>query len=116
MKTLVPDYRLDMVGEPCPYPAIATLEAMPSLKKGEILEVVSDCPQSINKHPAGCQKPRLHRARHSAGWANHPLFDSKIARKRPVVGYRPSSASHALARASGAENVNDYQPLTASPL
>ncbi|OUG46230.1 hypothetical protein AZ036_001998 [Klebsiella michiganensis] len=32
MKTLVPDYRLDMVGEPCPYPAIATLEAMPSLK------------------------------------------------------------------------------------
>lgn len=51
MKTLVPDYRLDMVGEPCPYPAIATLEAMPSLKKGEILEVVSDCPQSINNIP-----------------------------------------------------------------
>lgn len=32
-KTIVPDYRLDMVGEPCPYPAVATLEAMPSLKK-----------------------------------------------------------------------------------
>ena len=27
MKTIVPDYRLDMVGEPCPYPAVATLEA-----------------------------------------------------------------------------------------
>ena len=49
--TIIPDYRLDMVGEPCPYPAVATLEAMPSLKKGEILEVVSDCPQSINNIP-----------------------------------------------------------------
>lgn len=41
MKNIVPDYRLDMVGEPCPYPAVATLEAMPQLKKGEILEVVA---------------------------------------------------------------------------
>lgn len=48
---IVPDYRLDMVGEPCPYPAVATLEAMPNLKVGEILEVVSDCPQSINNIP-----------------------------------------------------------------
>ena len=51
MKEIVPDYRLDMVGEPCPYPAVATLEAMPALKKGEILEVLSDCPQSINNIP-----------------------------------------------------------------
>ena len=28
-----------------------TLEAMPQLKPGEILEVVSDCPQSINNIP-----------------------------------------------------------------
>ena len=49
MKNIVPDYRLDMVGEPCPYPAVATLEAMPQLKKGEILEVVSDCPQFANQ-------------------------------------------------------------------
>lgn len=35
MKNIVPDYRLDMVGEPCPYPAVATLEAMPQLKKGK---------------------------------------------------------------------------------
>lgn len=33
-KPIVPDYRLDMVGEPCPYPAVATLEAMPQLKPG----------------------------------------------------------------------------------
>ncbi len=26
-KDIIPDYRLDMVGEPCPYPAVATLEA-----------------------------------------------------------------------------------------
>nr|WP_314265277.1 sulfurtransferase-like selenium metabolism protein YedF [uncultured Moellerella sp.] len=50
-KEIVPDFRLDMVGEPCPYPAVATLEAMPSLKPGQILEVVSDCPQSINNIP-----------------------------------------------------------------
>lgn len=48
---LVPSYRLDMTGEPCPYPAVATLEAMPHLSHGEILEVVTDCPQSINSIP-----------------------------------------------------------------
>ncbi|MDR0588581.1 MAG: sulfurtransferase-like selenium metabolism protein YedF [Burkholderiales bacterium] len=47
----IPNYRLDMLGEPCPYPAVATLEAMLQLKSGEILEVVSDCPQSINNIP-----------------------------------------------------------------
>lgn len=35
MKEIVPDYRLDMVGEPCPYPAVATLEALPQLQKGK---------------------------------------------------------------------------------
>lgn len=43
MKNIVPDYRLDMVGEPCPYPAVATLEAMPQLKNhgsGERLSAV----------------------------------------------------------------------------
>ena len=47
----IPDFRLDMIGEPCPYPAVATLEAMPQLAPGQILEVVSDCPQSINNIP-----------------------------------------------------------------
>jgi TusA-related sulfurtransferase len=47
----VPNFRLDMTGEPCPYPAIATLEALPGLQPGQILEVVSDCPQSINNIP-----------------------------------------------------------------
>lgn len=39
------------MGEPCPYPAVATLEALPKLAQGEILEVISDCPQSINNIP-----------------------------------------------------------------
>ncbi len=51
----IPDFRLDMLGEPCPYPAVATLEAMPNLQPGQILEVVSDCPQSINNIPLDCK-------------------------------------------------------------
>lgn len=50
-ETIIPTYRLDMQGEPCPYPALKTLEAMKSLKQGEILEIISDCPQSINNIP-----------------------------------------------------------------
>ncbi len=52
MKEIIPDFRLDMQGEPCPYPAVNALEAMKELKKGEILEIISDCPQSINNIPA----------------------------------------------------------------
>lgn len=33
MKNIVPDYRLDMVGEPCPYPAVATLGGDAAVKK-----------------------------------------------------------------------------------
>jgi TusA-related sulfurtransferase len=50
-KEIIPDYRIDMQGEPCPYPAVKTLEAMQELKKGEILEIISDCPQSIHNIP-----------------------------------------------------------------
>lgn len=48
---LTPDYNLEIFGESCPYPAVATLEAMASLNKGEVLEVVTDCGQSINNIP-----------------------------------------------------------------
>lgn len=51
LKDIVPTHRLDLEGEPCPYPAIRTLEVLPELKKGDILEVISDCPQSINNIP-----------------------------------------------------------------
>lgn len=46
-----PNFSLDLQGEPCPYPAIRTLEVLPELKSGEVLEVLSDCPQSINNIP-----------------------------------------------------------------
>ena len=55
-ETLTPDFRLDLSGEPCPYPAVATLETMPGLQPGEILEVVCDCPQSINSIPADAKR------------------------------------------------------------
>ncbi|GEJ58854.1 sulfurtransferase-like selenium metabolism protein YedF [Anaeromyxobacter diazotrophicus] len=48
---LVPTHRLDMHGEPCPYPAVATLEALPQLAPGDVLEVISDCAQSVNTIP-----------------------------------------------------------------
>ena len=44
-------YTLNLEGEACHYPAIATLDALPQLKSGEILEVLCDCPQSINSIP-----------------------------------------------------------------
>ena len=50
-KDIVPDYTIDTVGEPCPYPAIVMLESMPELKEGEVLELLSDCAQSINNIP-----------------------------------------------------------------
>ena len=56
----IPDFRLDMRGEPCPYPAVATLEAMPQLRPGQILEVVSDCPQSINSIPIDVRNHGYH--------------------------------------------------------
>jgi len=46
-----PTHRLDMHGEPCPYPAVKTLEALRTLGDDDILEIISDCPQSINNIP-----------------------------------------------------------------
>lgn len=46
-----PNFRLEMLGEPCPYPAVATLEALGELLPGQVLEVLCDCPQSINSIP-----------------------------------------------------------------
>ena len=44
-------YSLNLQGEACPYPAIATVDVLPRLKSGEVLEVLCDCPQSINSIP-----------------------------------------------------------------
>lgn len=49
--TEIPDFNLEIFGESCPYPAVATLEAMESLEVGQVLEVITDCPQSIHSIP-----------------------------------------------------------------
>lgn len=55
MDDITIDYELDIQGETCPYPALKTLEAMEKLQSGETLEVISDCPQSINNIPIDCK-------------------------------------------------------------
>lgn len=39
IENIVPDFRLDMQGEPCPYPAFNALEAMKELKKDKYLKL-----------------------------------------------------------------------------
>lgn len=51
MSEIKVDYTLNLEGEACPYPALATVEILPKLKSGEVLEVICDCPQSINSIP-----------------------------------------------------------------
>ncbi len=46
-----PDLSLDLRGEHCPYNAIATLEALADMTAGQVLEVITDCAQSVNGIP-----------------------------------------------------------------
>ena len=46
-----PTMTLNLEGEPCPYPVVYSLDAMEQLRKGEILEVIADCPQSFHAVP-----------------------------------------------------------------
>ena len=51
MTEIVPDDRLDVRGECCPYPLILTKKRVESLKSGEILEITADdpvAPQNID--------------------------------------------------------------------
>ncbi|HEY9207394.1 MAG TPA: sulfurtransferase TusA family protein [Candidatus Methanoperedens sp.] len=43
---IVPDVKLDVRGEKCPYPRIRTLQQIKTLKKGEILEVIASDPEA----------------------------------------------------------------------
>lgn len=51
MKNYEITYHINLKGESCPYPAIKGIEALKELKKGEVLEIVSDCPQTIHTIP-----------------------------------------------------------------
>ncbi|MDD5616105.1 MAG: sulfurtransferase TusA family protein [Candidatus Methanoperedens sp.] len=51
MTEIVPDERIDVRGECCPYPLILTKKKVESLKSGEILEITADdpvAPQNID--------------------------------------------------------------------
>lgn len=51
MADIIPDERLDVRGECCPYPLILTKKKVESLKSGEILEITADdpvAPQNID--------------------------------------------------------------------
>ncbi len=45
------DYTLDLRGEPCPYPLIYSLEVLEEMEKGQVLELLADCPQSFRTVP-----------------------------------------------------------------
>lgn len=45
------DFTLDLRGESCPYPVVYTLEALEGMSKGELLQVITDCPGSFRNVP-----------------------------------------------------------------
>ncbi|CAH8767747.1 sulfurtransferase-like selenium metabolism protein YedF [Paenibacillus dendritiformis] len=45
------DFTLDLRGEPCPYPVIYTLETLQGMKKGQLLQVIADCPAAFRNVP-----------------------------------------------------------------
>ncbi|GIP33372.1 sulfurtransferase-like selenium metabolism protein YedF [Paenibacillus sp. J2TS4] len=45
------DFTLDLRGESCPYPVIYTLETLRDLEKGQLLQVITDCPSSFRNVP-----------------------------------------------------------------
>lgn len=45
------NYTLDIRGEPWPYPVIYALDALKTMKIGEVLQVIADCPQSFKSVP-----------------------------------------------------------------
>ena len=58
--TKTPTLSLDLRGEHCPYNAIATLETLATLKPGDLLEVITDCSQSVHGIPEDTQRHGYH--------------------------------------------------------
>lgn len=54
-----PDKTIDVKGQVCPYPLIETRNALKALKRGEILEVITDSePSVIETLPMLCEKKK----------------------------------------------------------
>ena len=47
---------LDVKGEICPYPDIKTRRKLKQMKSGQILEVITDYPLSVERIPRNAQK------------------------------------------------------------
>lgn len=45
------DFTLDLRGESCPCPVIYTLEALEGMTKGQLLQIITDCPGSFRNVP-----------------------------------------------------------------
>lgn len=56
MTAAKPTLSLDLRGEHCPYNSIATLETLATLQPGDLLEVITDCSQSVNGIPEDTQR------------------------------------------------------------
>ncbi|MCG7601258.1 sulfurtransferase-like selenium metabolism protein YedF [Halomonas sp. McH1-25] len=48
---LMPEFTLVLRGESCPYPVIYTLETLEQMDKGQLLQVITDCPGSFRNVP-----------------------------------------------------------------
>jgi TusA-related sulfurtransferase len=48
--------RLDVRGEICPYPDIKTRKKLKQMKPGEVLEVLTDYPLSVERIPRNVEK------------------------------------------------------------
>lgn len=51
-----PDRKLDLRGEVCPYPVIYTLKELSRMKRGEVLEVITDHLPATENVPAAVRK------------------------------------------------------------
>ncbi len=50
------DVTIDVRGETCPYPDIRTRKKLKEMKSGEILEVLTDYPLSLERIPRNVEK------------------------------------------------------------
>jgi tRNA 2-thiouridine synthesizing protein A len=56
VSTVTPDEVLDVKGEICPYPDIKTRKKLKQMKPGQVLEVLTDYPLSVERIPRNVQK------------------------------------------------------------
>lgn len=53
---ITPTKTLDVRGEICPYPDVNSMTTLKKMKKGEILEVLTDYPLSVERIPRSAKK------------------------------------------------------------